>query len=195
MSIVHILCKSNVFISYISRNPIIHVSYTPRAIVIGILFMLVLMANFSFLPEISPICLPYTASANHNNVNTAIAIKDVTTEQASVAVFWAGSIPYYSGRESIDMLGKGDRHIANLAPDISGAVSWNGMKSVPGHNKYDLNYSIRTLKPTYAQGFSWGQDNLTSYGKEHYESIQYKGITLSLLKDSPDVLWGVIHTQ
>ena len=25
------------------------------------------------------------------------------------------------------------------------------MTSVPGHNKYDLHYSIRQLRPTYAQ--------------------------------------------
>jgi hypothetical protein len=63
------------------------------------------------------------------------------------------------------------------------------MKSVPGHNKYDLNYSIIKLQPTYALCFAWGGQDITQWATTHYVQVQYKGIPLNLLKDSNDVHW------
>ncbi len=102
----------------------------------------------------------------------------VTKDNATVGSFWAGSIPYYTGRVAIDFLGKSDRHIAQLAPDLSGKVRWNGMRSVPGHNKYDLSYSIATLQPTYVQSFVWGSQNITDWAKPRYTKVQYCGVEL-----------------
>ena len=132
------------------------------------------------------------AGSNQINVNTAIAIDHVTTDDATLGVFWAGSIPYYTGRVAIDFLGKSDRYIARLRPDLSGNVASNGMTSVPGHNKYNLDYSIKVLQPTYIQGFKYGGQDLSDWGKSKYATLEYKGITLHLLKESKSVLWNDI---
>lgn len=148
-----------------------------------------LLANVCFLDEMVFLKAPYTTHANELNVNTALAIRDVTTEDATVGVFWAGAIPYYSERSGIDFLGKSDKHVAQLRPDLSGAVDWLHMSIVPGHNKYDLTYSIQLLLPTYVQGFKWGQQDLTSWAEDYYVSMEYHGVPLFLRRDSAAVLW------
>ncbi len=149
----------------------------------------ILVVNAYFLPEILFLERPFYVSANQHNVNIALALEEVTTQDATVGVFWAGAIPYFTERNSLDFLGKSDRYIAHLPPDLSGKISFNGMKSPPGHNKYDLEYSIKQLQPTYVQDFVWGTQDLTSWAKDYYVEVNYKGVELFLLKGSPTVLW------
>lgn len=153
----------------------------------------ILVVNAYFLPEILSLERPFYVSANEHNVNIAVALNEVTSRDASVGVFWAGAIPYFTERKAIDFLGKSDRYIAHLPPDLSGKVEMLGMKSPPGHNKYDLNYSIKQLQPTYVQDFKWGTQDLTVWAETKYVEVEYKGITLFLRRDSPAVLWGKIN--
>jgi arabinofuranosyltransferase len=103
---------------------------------------------------------PYDRWHNRRNVNWAVALNAITTPGATIGVFSAGSLPYYTDRYAVDFLGQSDRYIAHLTPDLSGALSGNRMTSVPGHNKYDLRYSIMELEPTYVMAFKWGRDDL-----------------------------------
>jgi len=108
---------------------------------------------------------------------------------------WAGTIPYYTGLYAVDFLGKSDPWIARLAPDLSGAVSWGGMSSVPGHNKYDLTYSIGTRRPTYTQVLRWGSQDVSglldsTYVKVYVRFPGRETIPLFLLRDSPHVVWS-----
>jgi hypothetical protein len=146
-------------------------------------------ADSRFLREMTLSALPRDNGATHKQTDIAIAINELTDENATIGVFWAGTIPYYADRPAIDFLGKSDPYIASLPPDLSGAMGWLGMTSVPGHNKYDLNYSIKTLLPTYVQEFEVGSQNLNDWGAEHYVNVKYHGIRLYLLKDSPHVDW------
>jgi hypothetical protein len=75
-------------------------------------------------------------SANVQNTCIAIAILDRTTEEARVATFWAGAIPYFSRRYAIDVLGKSDPHIAREVPPTL------DVRIGPGHNKFDFEYSL-----------------------------------------------------
>ena len=63
---------------------------------------------------------------------------EITKGKAVIAVVWAGAPAYYSKRNMIDLLGKNDRKIASIKP-----VG----KIYPGHNKWDYNYSIGSLRP------------------------------------------------
>jgi len=67
------------------------------------------------------------------------------------------------------------------------------MNSVPGHNKYDLNYSIKTLQPTYVQQLNWGTQDLTEWAKDKYVKVAFVGGSLFLLKGSPAVSWGKLN--
>jgi arabinofuranosyltransferase len=149
-----------------------------------------LLLNSEFYLEALLVVRPYETATAARDINVAIAINELTTPEATVGVFYAGTIPYFTGREAIDFLGRSDAYIAHLPPDISGAVAWSGMTSVPGHNKYDLDYSIRTRLPTYVQFFYWGGQDLNEWALEHYVTVDYQGAVLHLLRDSPDVNWS-----
>jgi hypothetical protein len=131
-------------------------------------------------------------TAKHE-VDRALAIKMLTGERATIGVFSAGSIPYYSGRRAVDCLGKSDKFIARLEPDLTSTVEWSLTGVLPpGHNKYDLNYSIKHLRPTYVEGFIWGRQDLFDWVRKNYVKVKYNDIYLLFLKDSEDVLWDKI---
>ncbi|MEI6502012.1 MAG: hypothetical protein WCP21_13425, partial [Armatimonadota bacterium] len=76
----------------------------------------------------------------------ALALRDLTTPQAHVAVVWAGAQPYFLDRPCIDLLGKSDPVIAH-GPSRP-IERWLGLPLFrPGHSKWDYAYSIGTLKP------------------------------------------------
>jgi hypothetical protein len=60
----------------------------------------------------------------------------------SIAVKGAGAIAYYGQRETIDMLGLTDRHIARVeVADMGGGTA--------GHEKTDPDYVLNERRPTY----------------------------------------------
>ena len=178
---------------YLTRNPKLPGRYAGEVLVIMLILLGMFLANAKFLYQMALVSKPFQVHGNRVNVNAAIAINQLTTTDATVGVLWAGTIPYFTGRRAFDFLGKCDSHIAHLPPDISGKIAWNGMNSVPGHNKYDLNYSIKTLQPTYVQQLNWGSQDLTEWAKDKYVKVAFFGGSLFLLKDSPAVSWGKIN--
>mgnify|MGYP000626811945 CR=1 FL=1 len=50
------------------------------------------------------------------NIEIGKEIKNFTTSEASIGVFWAGNIAYYSERKMVDFLGKSDSYIAKNKP-------------------------------------------------------------------------------
>jgi hypothetical protein len=152
----------------------------------------ILLSNLNFIGEMLFIRKPYETDKYESFVNTALILNEVTTPEATVGVYYAGVIPYYTDRKAIDFLGKSDIYIARLPPDLSGAVAWNGMYSVPGHNKYDLNYSIKQLLPTYIQYPIWKGQNILTWALENYVVVDYKGVELWLRKGTHDVKWQML---
>jgi hypothetical protein len=71
-------------------------------------------------------------------VRTALALRAAAPPSTRIAVVWAGAVPYFSRRPCIDLFGKSDPVIAHLAP--RGPF-------VPGHDKWDFEYSIGRLHP------------------------------------------------
>ncbi len=152
------------------------------------------LTNARFLREFLLLDLPYQNDYARAHVETAIAINELTDEGATVGVFWGGSLPYYVDRVAIDFLGKSDKYIASLPPDLSGQSAGFGMESMPGHNKYDLDYSIKTLLPTYVEEFDRGDQILSGWAQAYYVRVKYNDAKLYLLKDSPHVHWEKVKT-
>jgi len=184
------------FVDYLSNlrlNGFARKKYIAPTLITTLTLFGLISANMRFWPEISFATKPYQTEGNQIAVNTSIAINQLLTENSTVGVFWAGSIPYFTEKHAVDFLGKSDRYIAHLPADVSGSISWSGMQSVPGHNKYDLDYSIKTLLPTYVQNLKWGNQNVRSWAKTKYIEIEYQGVSLILLRGSPDVLWSKLE--
>lgn len=197
--LVHTLIRIVEFVSHSAafRTYFLHSAATTSGhfqsfLMLMLAFLALFIVNLRFIWEILPVDEPYETNSNHYGVNVALALNQLTSIDATIGVFTAGGIPYYTDRTAIDFLGKSDRYIAQLAPDLSGRVGFETMNSLPGHNKYDLNYSIKRLKPTYVQMFKWGNQDLSDWQQSYYATVQYKGIWLSLLKDSKAVVWSKI---
>ena len=71
-------------------------------------------------------------------VREGVALRQLTSPTAKIAYVWAGAMPYFAGREAVDLLGKNDPVIAKGKP--AGPF-------YPGHSKWNYAYSIGKLKP------------------------------------------------
>ncbi|MBN1231814.1 MAG: hypothetical protein JXA60_00470 [Candidatus Coatesbacteria bacterium] len=151
------------------------------------------IANQKFIPEMIFQKIPFTVNSNFILLNEALAVDKITKPSATLAVTFAGIIPYFTDRSCHDMLGKTDRYIAGLPPRLKDSVAWHGMNFVPGHNKYDLHYSILEKRPTYVQSFISGKDNITIEASEIYDLVNYDGIELRLKRGSDDIYWNKIR--
>jgi arabinofuranosyltransferase len=71
-------------------------------------------------------------------VRNGLLLRQATTPDVTIAYVGAGGAPYFAGRRAIDLLGKSDPLIAKSQP-VTGFV--------PGHNKWNYEYSIGKLQP------------------------------------------------
>jgi len=98
---------------------------------------------------------------------------------------------------AIDMLGKNDRHIATLPAQIN--TDGVGLAHYrPGHNRYDLQYSIVSKMPDYFQTYwvSFGQrpQDVSYLLDQDYRRIDLKyganlAIPLFLKRQSQHLRW------
>ncbi|MDH5506334.1 MAG: hypothetical protein OEZ02_03865 [Anaerolineae bacterium] len=151
------------------------------------------LLNARFWPEISMRTLPFLTDLNHTNINKAILLQEITTEQATMGVKRAGIIPYFTGRYSIDFFGKADPYIAHLPPILDLAGTYRNWLYFPGHNKYDADYSIKQLQPTFIEEYHTGDADILAWGSTRYAEVTYQGMSFTLLKDSADVLWDLLQ--
>jgi len=68
------------------------------------------------------------------NTVTGVLINRHTRPDTRIVVFAAGCVSYFGRRESLDLLGKTDRHVAHLPAVESGAT---------GHNRFDINWTLK----------------------------------------------------
>lgn len=184
------------FRRYFLRNPVF-----PRPYILGFLACVLVLGMFwsvnsRFFPEIAMLRDFNNVRANEERVNVALTIERFTTSDATVGVFDAGAIPYYTERPAIDFLGKADPRIARLAPDPSGFPKmkhFEGKISNPGHNKYDLEYSIKESRPDFARGFVWGGQNVLDWAQSEYVLVVYEGTLVNFLNNSGNVRWDDIE--
>jgi hypothetical protein len=196
LALQHHVSEASVGRGYLLHTPTSLRRHVPGVLACLLVLVMLLSVNLRFLPEIAMLRDFTDVRVNEERVNIALAIEQFTKPDATVGVFDAGAIPYYTGRPAIDFLGKADRRIARLAPDPSGfpKMEFFGSKiNNPGHNKYDLGYSIIELRPTYVRDFVWGGQNALGWAQSEYVMVVYKGTILNFHRDSEDVRWDAIE--
>jgi tetratricopeptide (TPR) repeat protein len=89
---------------------------------------------------------PLYVLENRQHVKLAREVERLTTTDATLAVVWAGSLPYYTGRTCVDLLGKSDRTVARGPVRMEpGAGPRPALE--PGHFKWDYDHSLGSGKP------------------------------------------------
>jgi hypothetical protein len=151
------------------------------------------LLNFNFnkenLNNIKRIFLLYSPSfieGNVWNLELVQAVNKVTTPEAEIAVIGAGSIPYFTGRQAIDILGKCDSYIAHLPSRIpAGGIS----DFRPGHMKWDYEHSIGKFLPDMVLGLWENEEEAQEIIEKNYTRMEVNGREYLVLKDSPHILW------
>ena len=135
------------FRGFFERNLVVARRHVPGLVSVLAVLAVLCVVNLHFLPEITLQRPPPDEELNEKWMNLALALERFTTPDATVGVFAAGTVPYYSGRPAIDFLGKMEPRIVRLAPDLedywSPRVVLQPSRTTPkivrpGHNKYDL---------------------------------------------------------
>ena len=132
---------------------------------------------------------------NRTMVGRAQLVKKITTPDAKIAVTWAGIIPYFSERYTVDILGKTDRTIARL-PMRRAPVDKNPYTFfLPGHLKYDYRHSIGDLKPHAILQF-WGDlSEADPYVVDSYVKIMTADLWVYVLQSSDKIRWDLFQTE
>jgi hypothetical protein len=166
-----------------------------------VLVVAVSMLNFNFLLEhsnnIKRVFLLYRPNFIEGpklSVEVVHAVNKVTTQDAKIAIAMAGTIPYFSERQFIDVLGKIDEYIAHLPIHIPSKLS----DYQPGHMKGDSKYSIGKLKPDLILGLGRDSDDSNDAGiliDEFYVEVIVDGVDFLARKDSIEILWNQVDQE
>jgi hypothetical protein len=132
---------------------------------------------------------------NHEEVEQALLLRNMTTPAATIVVTRAGTIPYFSGRPSIDLLGKTDRHIAH--EDMrTFAVGWHKLIEFrPGHMKFDYSYSIGQLQPDVIVQLWRHSEEARRYLQTDYRGVRLLGKCIYVREGSVNVLWKNVSAE
>ncbi len=141
--------------------------------------------RFEALSEWLLLTRPSDAMGNEAQVRIAGTVTRITTDRARVAVVRAGTVPYFSGRECVDLLGKSDRRIARLPMH-------EGYEFYPGHLKWDYAYSIGTLEPDLIVSLWLQPKEAGPYINQSYLFAALNGELLTLRKDSRYIHWNEV---
>jgi hypothetical protein len=123
------------------------------------LLLSVLAAGWAALPSSRERLLleePAAVRQARDHVEMFVRLDPALRDEASLGVLFAGTLPYYLNRlHAVDLLGKADRRVAGLPPVLRSSPGWPRLATVPGHNKYDLRYSILERGPTFVETNRW----------------------------------------
>ena len=131
---------------------------------------------------------PAHVENNMGMVERALILRQITKADASVAVTWAGIIPYFSERHVVDILGKTDAYVAHLPMRrTEGAAKLTYFH--PGHLKWDYAHSIGELAPDAVLQF-WGDlAEAEPYIVDSYVRVVFGDKWVYLKKGSDKIRW------
>jgi hypothetical protein len=126
--------------------------------------------------------------ANMREVNESLLLRAITTQDASIAVARAGTIPYFSERPTVDLLGKMDRYIARKPAQVPPGFR-RFLAFRPGHMKFDYDHSVGRLQPDVVRHLWEDLHLVRPYLDEHYIKVEVPGTQMWLRRNSSRILW------
>jgi hypothetical protein len=125
---------------------------------------------------------------NQQDVEAAMFLDHASSPDASIALTRAGTLPYFSDRPTIDLLGKTDRHIAVEPSRVPGGVA-NFTAFRPGHSKFDAAYSIGELQPDIVVQPWDGDSAAIVYLRRSYRQVSMNGRCVWARIGTPRIAW------
>lgn len=137
---------------------------------------------------------PQPVDSNEDMVRRALLIDQFTERDATIAVVWAGSIPYFTDRYAIDLLGKNDAKIATEEMHTESALA-KAVGFWPGHLKWDYDYSIGQLKPDVVVEVFGVQPERIPWLQRDYVQERFGGFPWYLRRGSSHIHWAALGLQ
>lgn len=162
-----------------------------------IMFGVVIVASiFSINSNMLGVLLPYRAAPQKSYarklVVQAYALKKITTAYAEVATCELGTMAYFSERPMIDILGKVDKKIAKQESHTIDTIG-KYIYFLPGHTKYDYEYSIKERKPDVIVRLWENAETIKPYLEKNYITFKFRKPPFDymwyLKKNSPNIIW------
>ncbi len=120
-----------------------------------------------------------------DHLKWALTLDRITDRDATLAVAWAGIIPYFADRTVVDLLGKCDATIAHEPMHLDPKGGF-----YPGHMKWDYDYSIGKLKPdVIVELYRPTPDEVQRDIDPSYSYVPIDGELMFLRVDSPHIKW------
>lgn len=200
LSLAHLLERLTLFRPYWTRVAVVIILLTGGATQI----------NWSkATPGLRALFLSAETIEVNGNQRAAVfgrVIRAVTTDEATVAVVWAGNVPYFAHRPAIDLLGRCDPRIAR-GPIAMSRTAVQAVGFYPGHMKWDYAYSIGQLQPDVICHL-WGfpdpaaftsleeiPSDARPYVEGRYVLADVGGYRMLLRNDSSEILWDRIEAH
>jgi hypothetical protein len=169
---------------------------TPLSRAIGLVGFVLLYLTFNTpnisawdpksLHELLLVDRPFEVPEHITRVEQALWLDRNTLPGVRIAVTWAGITPYFCNRQFIDLYGKADKHVARTEGKYwSGSPKTLGF--VPGHAKWDYDYSIGTLQPDVIAQLIKHTD-VPREQLSNYASSIVNGETIYLKQGSPSLV-------
>jgi len=173
---------------FLNKNALGHLR--PREICFAIVLPLMIFQMHGGWSDLStiPQLLGFTGihvEDDKNMVRAGLKLKDITTPNATIALVWAGNLPYFADRHYIDLLGKTDAHIAHLPARVSTYKDF-----LPGHNKYDYAYSIGKLQPDIVAQLWRDSQEAIPWLYKNYSRVKVNELFMMFRRDSRNIYWG-----
>jgi arabinofuranosyltransferase len=124
---------------------------------------------------------------HRGQVELALMTDRLTDRGGSIAVVWAGVLPYFANRTAIDLLGKNDATVAHepMRRDLA---------FCPGHMKWDYAYSVGVLKPdVVVETWYPSDEDLQRVFGPSYRLAYINGHRWYFRNDSPHVRWAEVE--
>lgn len=143
--------------------------------------------DFSGLPGGSLLLFnpPTSKTFNWIGIQTALQIEQITDPEAHIMVAGAGTVPYFTDRYSIEVLGKTNTVIAHETwKRMRPGADWQSF--LPGHFKWDYAYAIGEQKPDLILNLvMWDKDSAQPFLTDYSPFYTYY-----VRKGSPYVHFG-----
>lgn len=137
---------------------------------------------------------PLHVAENRRHIEQALFLQQITNEQATIAVVFAGELPYFADRYMIDMLGKNDFEIGHAT--MRTALDFEQFTYFyPGHLKWDYAHSIGTLQPDVVAELWKIPIEAQPFLAKSYEEVTLGDFHMYLRKDSPNIKWDVVDAN
>jgi hypothetical protein len=135
---------------------------------------------------IRPVLHTGSGAGNQRDVSQSLLLRRATTADASIAVMRAGTIPYFSERPAVDLLGKNDTHVAH-GPVAVAAITFQDFR--PGHMKFDFAHSIGDLQPDVIVQLRRRTEQAQPY-LAGYQDFLLDGNCIWVRRESPRIIWN-----